>query len=189
LRSGMTFKQGEDVIRLKVTSGDHLFVDRLTYNFRRPTRGETIVFKSTGVPKLTQNTHYIKRLVGMSGETIRIGDDRHAYINDRRLEASDPGFDGVYSFGSKPPQDSVFSGHVNGKVAREHGNMSIALQTEFPDGNASYKIRDNHYFVMGDNTMNSYDSRAWLDFPREKVIGKQFFVFWPITDRFGWHNK
>ena len=42
---------------------------------------------------------------------------------------------------------------------------------------------------MGDNTMNSYDSRAWLDFPREKVIGKQFFVFWPITDRFGWHNK
>ena len=49
LRSGMTFKQGEDLIRLKVTSGDHLFVDRLTYNFRRPTRGETIVFKSTGV--------------------------------------------------------------------------------------------------------------------------------------------
>ena len=189
LRSGMTFKQGEDVIRLKVTSGDHLFVDRLTYNFRRPTRGETIVFKSTGVPKLTQNTHYIKRLVGMGGETIRIGDDRHAYINGRRLEASDPGFDGVYSFGSKPPQDSVFSGHVNGKVAREHGNMSIALQTEFPDGNASYKIRDHYYFVMGDNTMNSYDSRAWLDFPREKVIGKQFFVFWPITDRFGWHNQ
>ena len=51
LRSGMTFKQGEDVIRLKVTSGDHLFVDRLTYNFRRPTRGETIVFN----PRVYQN--------------------------------------------------------------------------------------------------------------------------------------
>jgi signal peptidase I len=185
---GMKFEAGDDVIRLKVTSGDHLFVDRMTYNFRRPERGETIVFKSTGVPKLTQNTHYIKRLVGMGGEKIRIGDDRHAYINDRRLEVSDPGFDRVYSFGNKAPEDSVYSGHVNGKVAREYGNLSIAMQTEFPDGDTAYQIRDNHYFVMGDNTMNSYDSRAWLDFPREKVIGKQCFVFWPITERFGWHN-
>jgi signal peptidase I len=189
LQNGMSFKEGEDIIKLKVVSGDHLFVDRFTYNFRRPERGETIVFKSTGVPKLTQNTHYIKRLVGLGGEKIRVGDDRHAYINGKRLEVTDPGFEMVYSFGKKPPRDSVFSGHVNGKVARENGNFSIALQTEFPDGRAEYAIRDNHYFVMGDNTMNSYDSRAWLDFPREKVIGKQFFVFWPITDRFGWHNK
>jgi type IV secretory pathway protease TraF len=34
--------------------------------------------------------------------------------------------------------------------------------------------------------MNSLDSRYWGDFPRELVIGKYGFVFWPITDRFGW---
>jgi len=189
LQNGASFKEGDDIIKLKVVSGDHLFVDRLTYNFRRPRRGETIVFKSTGVPKLTQNTHYIKRLVGMGGERIRIGDDRHAYINGERLEASEPGFEFVYSFGKNPPKDSEYSGHVNGKVAREYGYPQIAFNTEFPNGDTEYTIRDNHYFVMGDNTMNSYDSRAWLDFPREKVIGKQCFVFWPITDRFGWHNK
>ena len=189
LQNGRSFKEGDDIIKLKVTSGDHLFVDRFTYNFRRPVRGETIVFKSTGVPKLTQNTHYIKRLVGLGGEKIRIGDDRHAYINGTRVEASHPGFELVYSFGDNPPEDSKYSGHVNGKVALEHGNMAVGLNTQFRNGETEYQIRDNHYFVMGDNTMNSYDSRAWLDFPREKVIGKQFFVFWPITDRFGWHNK
>ena len=43
--------------------------------------------------------------------------------------------------------------------------------------------------VMGDNTMNSLDSRAWGDFPATNVIGKSFFVYWPITDRFGWGNR
>ena len=42
------------------------------------------------------------------------------------------------------------------------------------------------YMVMGDNTMNSLDSRYWGSFPADAVIGKSFFVYWPITDRFGW---
>ena len=186
LRSGMRFDEGDDVVRLKVTSGDHLFVNRCIYNFRRPVRGETIVFKSTGVPGLTQHTHYIKRLVALGGETVSIGDDRHVRIDGVRLDASDPGFEFVYTFDG-PPQDSVYSGHVNNKVARKYNRYNLA--TLFPDGNATLKLRDNHYFTLGDNTMNSHDSRNWRDFPREKVIGKSFFVFWPITDRFGWHAQ
>jgi signal peptidase I len=42
---------------------------------------------------------------------------------------------------------------------------------------------------MGDNTMNSLDSRYWGDFPATCVIGKSFFVYWPITSRFGWGNQ
>src|SRR4030095_2872497 len=48
IRGGMVtshqFNEGDTVIKLKSYSGDHLFVDRLTYNFRNPTRGEIIVF-------------------------------------------------------------------------------------------------------------------------------------------------
>jgi Signal peptidase, peptidase S26 len=40
--------------------------------------------------------------------------------------------------------------------------------------------------VMGDNTVNSLDSRAWGYFPSDYVIGRSFFVYWPITERFGW---
>ena len=186
LRPGMQFKEGEDVIRLKVTSGDHLFVNRMIYNFKRPERGETIVFKSTGVPGLTQHTHYIKRLVALGGETVSIGNDRHVRIDGVPLDASDPGFEFVYTFNG-PPQDSVYSGHVNNVVGRRYGKYNLA--TLFPDEKTTRKMRENHYFTLGDNTMNSHDSRNWADFPREKVIGKSFFVFWPITDRFGWHSR
>jgi type IV secretory pathway protease TraF len=37
--------------------------------------------------------------------------------------------------------------------------------------------------------MNSYDGRAWGDFPREKVVGRACFVFWPLTGRFGLVNR
>jgi signal peptidase I len=52
-----------------------------------------------------------------------------------------------------------------------------------------FHVEPQHYFVMGDNTMNSSDSRFWGDFAEEKVIGKSFFVYWPITDRFGWNYR
>src|SRR6185369_2942705 len=46
VQSGMYVKAGEDVIKLKVIAGDYLFVNRMTYNFRRPQRGEIIVFET-----------------------------------------------------------------------------------------------------------------------------------------------
>jgi signal peptidase I len=43
--------------------------------------------------------------------------------------------------------------------------------------------------VFGDNTCNSSDSRFWGTFPARNIIGKSFFVYWPLTDRFGWGNR
>ena len=191
-RRGQSFRKGDTVFRLKVSSGDRLFVDRMTFNFRRPERGETIVFHTVGLePKLrtyhgqdilVDNTHYIKRLVGLSGEHVRIGDDRHLVINGTRLDNHTPGFERVYSFDG-PPRDSVYSGHVNNKLAIQYAGRGFA--DLFPDGNSDFVVRTNHYLVFGDNTMNSWDGRGWGDFPREHVVGKARFVFWPFTSRWG----
>jgi signal peptidase I len=186
------FKKGDDIIKLKVISGDHLFVDRVTYNFRRPTRGEIIVFQTKGIDGLPQDQFYIKRLVGLGGERVRIGNDRHLRINGRRLEASVPHFENVYSFDpNKPPQKDFYSGHVNDEVAAQATGFT-RLAPLFPDPAREFVVSPNHYIVMGDNTMNSSDSRTWGDFPEENVIGKSFFVYWPIgrqderASRFGW---
>ena len=78
LQENEFFRKGDDVIKMRVQSGDHLFVDRFTYNFRPPKRGEVIVFDTHGITQLApdqQDTFYIKRLVGLGGETLKIQQD------------------------------------------------------------------------------------------------------------------
>lgn len=186
---GKVYQKGESVVRLRVQAGDHLFVDRFTYNFRKPQRGEIAVFQTAGIAMLPQDQFYIKRLVALGGETVSIGNDRHLRINGDRLDKATPHFENVYSFDpAEPPRDSHFSGHVNNYVAMQtygSGRLSPLFENE----NETRTISKDHYMVMGDNTMNSLDSRTWGEFAGTNIIGKQFFVYWPLTKRFGWGNK
>lgn len=185
LRPGQYFRRGEDIIKLRVKSGDHLFVDRLTYNFRRPIRGEIIVFETKGIRDLQQDLFYIKRMVAKDGERVRIGDDQHLIVNGLRLDASTPRFENVYTFEPTPKENHYF-GHVNQVGARRVGR-DIPMPY-FPDSDPAneFTVRPDHYLAMGDNTLNSYDSRGWGDVPENNLIGKACFVYWPISERFGW---
>ena len=185
---GEFFRKGQDVVKLMVRAGDHLFVDRMTYNFRPPMRGEIIVFETRGIEQLPQDQFYIKRLVALGGEKVQIGDDRHLRIDGVRLDASYPHFERVYSFNPKdPPRESHYSGHVNEEVVQQYyPNARGQLAPLFRTPREIYPVPPGQYMVMGDNTMNSLDSRTWGSFPASNVIGKAFFVYWPITDRFGW---
>jgi signal peptidase I len=183
------FKAGDPIVHLKVVAGDHLFVDRVSYNFRHPTRGEVIVFETTGIPTLPQGEFYIKRLVALGGENVQIGDDRHLIINGTRLDMSTPHFENIYSFDpNQPPRESHYSGHLNQAVANAY-HMYPNLAPHFPDQSTVFTVSPDHYMVMGDNTANSSDSRVWGDFTRTNVIGKYFFVYWPFSERFGWSVK
>jgi signal peptidase I len=166
------FKKGESIARFKDFAGDHLFVDRISYNFRHPKRGDIVVFKTFGIPRLNQDQFYIKRLIGLPGEQIYIGADRHTVIDGKRLDASTPPFENVYGFDPKTqPRDSQYSGHI--PVWRFEGGQTNTVEAM-------------HYLVFGDNTVSSWDSRGWGDVPQENVIGQYCFVYWPISTRFGW---
>jgi signal peptidase I len=168
------FKKGEDIIKMRSVSGDHLFVDRLTYNFRRPQRGEITVFETRHIQHsdVPQDQFYIKRLVGMSDETLKISKNRRLVVNGTELTAATPRFENLYSFDPDrdPPPNHYFG----------HGALGLLANGQ------EYQVPRNHYVVMGDNTRNSLDSRYWGGFPREDVIGKAWFVYWPISARFGW---
>ena len=117
------------------------FVDRFSYNFRRPKRGEIIVFETKGINGLSQDQFYIKRLVGLPEEEVRIGNDRHLVINGERLDADSPHFANVYGFDpSSPPRDSQFSGHVNGEVARLN-RLPYSVAQQFPNEDATFHHR------------------------------------------------
>lgn len=181
------FNAGDEVMRLRVVTGDHLFVNRVKFNFQEPDRGDIIVFETTGIEGLQQDQFYIKRLIGLGGEEIQIGNDRHLVINQtNRLDAATPRFEFVYGFDpSEPPKDSRFSGHVNGTVSSAYG-YSSRLAPLFPGEAATLSVPDGELIVMGDNTLNSLDGRSWGTFDEKKVIGNASFVYWPISKRFGW---
>jgi signal peptidase I len=184
IHAGQTFSKGDSIVKLKTIEGDHLFVDRVTYNFRHPRRGEIIVFQTKGILMLLQDQFYIKRMVALGGETVQIGADRHLVIDGRRLDAATPHFENVYSFTGEPRRDA-YSGHVSyGQV------QPSATEAPLYSVGQSIQVHLHHYEVMGDNTMNSFDSRGWGDFPEQNVIGKSFFVYWPLSNhgasRFGW---
>jgi signal peptidase I len=184
LSPGQPFHAGDDIVKLQISAGDHLFVDRVTYNFRPPYRGEIIVFETKGIPEdkrerfgIPGDQFYIKRLVALGGERVQLGADRHLIINGKRLDASMPHFEKVYGFGPRDePRESHYSGHVNNPF----------LAPFFQDKPEGVQVPKGYLMPMGDNTMNSLDSRAWGYIPATYVIGKSFFVYWPFTDRFGW---
>jgi signal peptidase I len=203
LRGGQFYHKGDEVVRIRVKAGDHLFVDRVSYNFRPPQRGEIIVFETHGIERLDrdqQDTFYIKRLVGLSGETMSLERDYdlgigapgngyvvpigHLVINSQPLSAATPHFENLYSFngatrGTKvlPYKENHYFGHAL--------IGAIDPRAKFLAPGEKFQVGADNLFVMGDNTMNSSDGRFWGDFPRDRVIGKSFFVYWPISDRFG----
>jgi signal peptidase I len=188
LSVGQSFRRGEPIIRLRVVSGDHLLVDRFTFNFRRPERGEIIVFKTRGIEQLQQDQLYIKRMVAMPNERVRVGNDQHLIIDGHRLDASTPRFENVYTFPPLPKEGSYF-GHVNQLVASRFISGLTSLAPLFPDESAEYQVAASQYLAMGDNTLNSLDSRSWGGLPKKNIIGKCWFVYWPFTDRFGWGTR
>lgn len=177
-RSEKEFKPGEDLIRLKVLAGDHLFVNRIVFNFCHPQRGDIIVFSTKGIDPeaanhwgVDRNQYYIKRLVALGGEHVLIGDDQHLVINGKRLDSSTPNFENVYNFHNQAGDNQYFG----------HTHLGMLY-----DANQEFTVQTNHYMVMGDNTRHSLDSRFFGDFSQEFVIGKASFVYWPLSSRFGW---
>lgn len=66
------------------TSGDWLFVDRISYRFKNPKRGDIVVFKTDGMAGVRADTYYLKRIAGLPNERIRI-DPPHLIANDQKI--------------------------------------------------------------------------------------------------------
>lgn len=67
-----------------LSDGDNLIVDKISYRFQDPERYDIIIFPY----KYEEDTYYIKRIIGLSGEHVRIDDSGNIYINEKVLKES-----------------------------------------------------------------------------------------------------
>lgn len=169
MRLAKTVEAGEDILRFDITLGDALFVDRLTYHFRKPKAGEPFVFRTDDIQQEIghfsgdyTNKYYIKRLAGVGGETLEIYDGVLLVDGKSRDEAE--------AFGRNAAQEGEYKGYINENLLDKGRKM---------------KIPEDKFVALGDNSGNSLDSRYWGFVPEKAVIGKAFFIYYPFTKRWG----
>ncbi|MGC2698193.1 MAG: signal peptidase I [Candidatus Angelobacter sp.] len=159
--------------------GDHVFVDRLTpmgksplswlFPYRDVRRGDTAVF-------LTPNPTYagmylVKRIIGVPGDRIHL-EDGVVYLNGvRQVEP--------YVAPRDRPHD-MFRDEFPRALAYGVGELSPdwVATLEQNTKNGDLVIPPDSYFAMGDNRVNSLDSRYWGFVPRKNMIGRPLFIFW-----------
>ena len=165
--------KGQVMASGRVRHGDHIFVDKLRYNFCRPKRGDISVFGTDNIhyPRIRPNSFYIKRLVGLPGEEVAV-QPPYLVINGQRV--TEP-----YPF--KRLLEEKDKGYVGYTMAREQPDAEVYLGKN----GSPRKLGKEQFLMLGDNTENSYDGRYFGPIRQEDLVGPAFMVYWPITKRWG----
>lgn len=127
---------------------EYLIINEITYRFHNPGRGEIIVFRYPKDP----SQYFIKRVIGLPGEKIKIKDNKVYVYNDQ---------------------------YPNGIAINEDIYLSEEEQT--PNlGKTEFILEKDEYFVLGDNREASLDSRRFGPVSRRLIIGKAWIRGWPF---------
>lgn len=166
-------------------AGDFILVSKFGYGLRLPVghqliapigdpeRGDVAVFRYPVDP----SQDYIKRIIGMPGDTIGYVDKR-LVINGNPVPLESMG---------RWVEDADFA-QFRERLGEEWHQALVYDRSVARD--FSFTVPEDHYFVMGDNRDRSSDSRFWGPVPRDHLVGRAFFIWlsWnggPNWDRIG----
>jgi len=126
---------------------DRLMVEKLSYLFHPPNRGDVVVFwppdrLKQQNPELEKDA-FIKRVIGLPGDQVEVKEGK-VFINNKPLVED----------------------YIAAKPNYQWGPETVP---------------NDSYLMLGDNRNNSYDSHFWGYVPRQNLIGRAAFRFWPLT--------
>lgn len=142
--------------------GESVWLDKITYRFQEPERFDIVVF-----PYQDSETNFIKRIIGLPGETIYIDPQGRIYIGTEETLYRET--DGSIHNEAEELEES-FGNEIIQESRRGLAAEPVTLGTD-------------EYFVMGDNRNNSQDSRYETVGPisRDQIEGKTVFRLWPLN--------
>ena len=173
-----SYRKGDLLNRGAISLGDHLFVERFSIYLTPLKRGDVIVFTTedlydeNNAPVIDGGYFYIKRLAALPGDTVKIVDDQ-LFVKP----AGEKLFRKIQDIAE--PFKKVYSGKGG-----YHGHISNMGAGAFACG-GEYIVPAGHYFMLGDNSRFSKDSRFFGAVPRRNIMGRAFLVFWPFSRRAG----
>ncbi len=123
---------------------DRLIIDKISYDFSNPKRGDIVVFNPTKTLE-QENFHeaFIKRVIGLPGDKVEVKNGK-VYVNNLPIKEN----------------------YLEARPDYQWGPVVVPA---------------NSYLVLGDNRNDSYDSHYWGFVPRQNIIGKAMFRFWPFN--------
>lgn len=126
--------------------GDNLWVDKMSYRFKEPKRFDIIVFPYQG-----SEIYYIKRIIGLPGEKVRIDEEGNIYINDKILD-EDYGYEQI----------------VPEMIGRAGEDILLGDDEYFVMGDNRNNSKDSRFEDVG-------------NIKRDELIGKAAFRMWPLS--------
>jgi signal peptidase I len=159
--------------------GDYLLVNKLCYGgggvgdylmpYRKVRRGDIVVFHYPVNPA----QHFVKRVIGVPGDRVRLV-NKQVFVNGVALKEP-------YAHFSRPANDLFRDSFPRLDVAAgETPEWWLQLRKLVEDGQLI--VPQGHYFVMGDNRDDSYDSRYWGFVPQGNIIGRPLLIYWSVQE-------
>lgn len=169
LRIKRVYKKDDVIACGRVITGDQVIVNKMAYNFVAPKRGDVSVFDTRNIKhdQVRKNTFYIKRMVGMPNEQIKIKDGM--LFADTKLVDEPDIFKKIMS-------------KIKTEYQGGYGNDGLLTTSE-----DEIYLHDDMYLMLGDNTAPgmSLDGRFFGGVPRRDFRGPAVFVYWPFRDHWG----
>ncbi|MDF7809476.1 signal peptidase I [Pontiellaceae bacterium B12219] len=157
MSSGMkkNYNRGDVIWSGTVQKGDRILANKFSYLFSQPRRGDIVTFSTDGLDHqaVRPGSIYIKRIVGLPGETVSIRDGRLTVNNEPITEPA------------------IFQ------------TLEYGYAGQLSDANQSITLDEEEYLTLGDNTGRnmSLDGRFFGAIERDSIIAKVQSVYWPFN--------
>jgi signal peptidase I len=137
------------------SDGQYLIIDEASYHFRDPVRGEVVVLR---YPK-DHKQFFIKRVIGLPGEKIKIDNGRVTVYNEEHPE-----------------------GVIMEEPYLSNQGLTFPHITTVVGGRKTIEMGSDEYFVLGDNRLASSDSRDWGVLRHSEIVGRVYVRALPINE-------